>query len=143
VIFVSPMIDEARTTLCSPLSRRRSGRIRDGRSEREARERKRERRLPQGRCNYCTSQRLFEYVRTVGTNLSGTPNDGTRQYFSSLYSAAHFNCRSALAWPREGKTVKRYTALKSTFSLLKFYRPPTKSGDSLVYRAPPPPSSSL
>lgn len=114
--FARPTI-EARTILCSPLSRRLSGRIRDGRSERE---RKREERLPQGRCNYCTSRRLFEYVRTVGTNLSGTPNDGTRQYSSSLYPRRTLTA----AWPRErpaeGKTVKRYTALKSTFSLLNF-----------------------
>lgn len=73
--------------------------------------------LPQGRCNYCTLRRLFKYVRTVGTNLDGTPNGGIRQYSSSL--RPHFNCR-ALAWPREGTPVKRYTALKSTFSLLNF-----------------------
>lgn len=80
-------------------------------------ERKREKRLPQGRCNYCTSWRLFEYVRTIGTNLSGTPNGGTRQYSSSLCLRRTLTA----AWPRERPGEgKRYTALKSTFSLLNF-----------------------
>jgi len=111
--------DSDESLLCSPLSRH----CQDMFEMEEARgneERKREKRLPQGRCNYCTSWRLFEYVRTIGTNLSGTPNSGTRQYSSSLYLRRTLTT----AWPRErpgeGKTVKRYTALKSTFSLLNF-----------------------
>lgn len=95
-----------------------SGRIRDERSER-GRRRGSEKRLPQGRCNYCTSRRLFEYVRTVGTNLDGTPNGETRQYSSSLHP-----CRTLTAELSRGRArasrSKRYTALKSTFSLLNF-----------------------
>lgn len=56
--------------------------------------------------------------------------------FLVVTSAPHFNCR--VAAPRDrarGKTVKRYTALKSTFSLLKFYRPPRRRTAIPSYRA--------
>lgn len=70
----------------------------------------------------------------LSVRISAAHRTMERGNISRRYIPRRTLTAGALAWPREGKTVKRYTALKSTFSLLKFYRPPTKSGDSLIPR---------